>query len=105
MCPSRAATDSRFSLGEWLEIDNRARNGTLSRINNQCPGGTGTMRRTSRSIHVKTGACLTTQGRALGNAAVGEAVSVMNNSSKQTVDAVVTGALAVKVAAPTASTL
>lgn len=43
---------------------------------------------------------LTTQGRAMENGAEGDAIHVMNSSSKQVVDAVVTGALTVSIQPP-----
>jgi flagella basal body P-ring formation protein FlgA len=43
---------------------------------------------------------LTTQGRALDNGAAGEAVRIMNSTSKQVIDGIVTGTMAVSVQSP-----
>lgn len=48
---------------------------------------------------------LTAQGRAMDNGAEGEAIRVMNNSSKQVVDAIVTGAQTVSIKPPSMNTL
>lgn len=53
------------------------------------------------TMTLKAGALsLTAQGRAMENGAVGDAVRVMNSTSRQVVDAVVTGALTVRIQAP-----
>ena len=43
---------------------------------------------------------LTAQGRALDNGAAGDAIHVMNTTSKQVIDAVVTGPQAVSIRPP-----
>jgi flagella basal body P-ring formation protein FlgA len=43
---------------------------------------------------------LTAQGKAMDNGAAGDAIHVMNSSSKQVVDAIVTGAQTVSIKSP-----
>lgn len=51
-------------------------------------------------VYVAPGLQLTTRARALGNAAIGEPISLLNLQSNQTVDAVVTGPGAASVTPP-----